>query len=240
MPLPKWQTWAAIIVWLLVVLSLMALLFALAVGLGRLVSVGIDDGWLAALQSVDVRGVGLAAGGVATMVGVAIAALVGYYKFQLFRESRPHLTIDLTASHRKVSPRYIHIGVTARLSNTSKVKIDVKRCVWELFVVAPYHADAIDGKINNFFDSGSALWEEFGWSMIPWPGTQRPDLEIEPGETDEITYDFIVSNGVQSVAVTLAVDNEYYRDNPECGYETDAADDIPVWYRRIFYDLTMR
>ena len=226
MPLPKWQTWAAIIVWLLVALSLMALLFALAVGLGRLVSVGIDDGLWAALQSVDARGVGLAAGGVATMVGVAIAALVGYYKFQLFRESRPHLTIELSASHRKVSPRYIHIGVTARLSNTSKVAVTVATATWNLTALAPYTDAAAERLHNDYVRSYQHDGDEFGES-VQKPAFSQFDLIIEPGETDGITFDFITAADLKSVAITLFIYND--------AASTETA---PLgWGRRIFYDL---
>lgn len=228
--------WA--MVWLLAALAAATVIMLLLVGLWRFGSVAMDEGWLAAWQSVDLRGVGLAAGGLATMVGVAIAALVGYYKFQLFREGRPHLTIDLTASHRPVSPRHIHIGVTARLANTSKVMIEVQRCVWRLSFIAPYSAAVMDEKVAEFAGGGgnNNQWDELGWRMLSWPETQNPDLEIEPGETDEITYDFIIATDVESVAIRLAVANEYYQ---ESGYET-ASGYIPQWYRRIFYDVTTR
>ena len=118
---------AGTIVWTLAALALAVLLFALGVGSWRLGNILVSDGWTAALQSVDLRGVGLAAGGIATMIGVASAALVGYYKFNLFREGRPHLTIDLQVSDRRINRRHVHIGATARLANTSKVVVPIER-----------------------------------------------------------------------------------------------------------------
>ena len=223
---PKWQPLATSIVWLLVTLSLLVLLFALTVGLWRFGSVAADDGWLAALQSLDLRGVGLAAGGIATMVGVAIAALMGYYKFQLFREGRPQLTIDLTASHRRVSPSLAHIGATAQLSNTSKVVVIISRATWNLTAIAPY-TDAVAEQLQkDFVRIYRRDGDEFGVS-VQEQAVSRFNLIIEPGETDQITFEFITEADLGSVAITLFIDND------AASAETQQAG----WRRRIFYDL---
>ena len=150
---PTREQVAGALIWALAALAAATLIVVLAVGLWRFGSIAAADGWPAALRSVDLRGVGLAAGGIATMVGVAIAALVGYYKFQLFREGRPHLTIELTASHRRVSPGFAHIGAIARLSNTSKVVVTVSTATWELTAIAPY-ADAVAEQLKKDFVRG--------------------------------------------------------------------------------------
>ena len=227
---------AGAVIWTLAALAAATLLIALTVGLWRFGSVAADDGWLAALQSLDLRGVGLAAGGIATMVGVAIAALMGYYKFQLFREGRPHLTIDLTASHRPVSPRHIHLGVTARLSNTSKVKIDVRRCVWELYVVAPYDAADLQTRTSAWHRHGGRDWDEFPWDWIQDEVTAPQEKTIEPGEIEETTFDFVVDSRIKAVTISLLIPYEPYPALPE----TDAGGDSngeQSWYCRIFYDL---
>ena len=51
---------------------------------------------------------------------VAAAAIVtggifAYYKLQLFRDFKPHLTISHNISHRILSDSYMHIDVTATL-----------------------------------------------------------------------------------------------------------------------------
>lgn len=206
--------------------ALLVLLLTLTAGIWRFASVWADDGWRAALQSVDLSGVGLAAGGFATVAGVAIAALVGYHKFNLFREGHPHLTIDLTASHRQVSPRYIHIGATARLSNTSKVVVIISTATWDLTSIAPY-ADAVAGRLKEVFVRGYQHdGDEFGMS-VQNQVTSRFDLRIEPGETDQITFDFITEEDLESVAITLFINNE----------AESSATRQAGWGRRIFYDL---
>ena len=220
-------------------IALIVLLFTLGVGIWRFVRVFAADGWLAALRSVDLRGVGLAAGGIATMVGVASAALVGYHKFNLFREGHPHLTIDLTASRRQVSPCHIHIGVTARLANTSKVAITISRSIWALRSIAPYDAAVIQQKTNAFFDGDRCLdeFEEFEWDWIFEPIVLPLGMTIEPGETDEITFDFIVQPAISSATIILFVPNDHHPDAPDPVTVSSDSDYGPGWYRRIFYDL---
>ena len=223
---PSREQVAGVLIWALAALAAATLIVVLAVGLWRFGGIAAADGWPAALRSVDLRGVGLAAGGIATMVGVAIAALVGYYKFQLFREGRPHLTIELTASHRRVSPDFVHIGAIARLSNTSKVVVTVSTATWELTAIAPY-ADAVAERLKQDFVRGYRYdGDEFGTS-VQRPVLSRFDLNIEPGETDQITFDFITEADIVCVAITLFIDND------AASSETNRV----VWGRRIFYDL---
>lgn len=217
---------AWVVVWLLVGLATVTVFMLLSVGVWRFVGVVMDDGWLAAWQSVDLRGVGLAAGGVATMVGVAIAAWAGYYKFQLFREGLPHLTIDLTASHRRVSPRHIHIGVTARLANTSKVAVAVSKATWNLTAIAPYTDAATERLHQEYVRDYRRDGDEFGESVQQETFSQL-DLIIEPGETDGITFDFIAAAGLESFAITLFIYND-------AAITTNAPSG---WGRRVFYDL---
>lgn len=217
---------AGAVVWTLAALAAATLVLMLAVGLWRWGSVLADDGWLAALQSVDVRGVGLAAGGVATMVGVAIAALAGYYKFQIFREGRPQLTIDLQASHRRISPSFAHIGATARLSNTSKVVVIVSRATWDLTAIAPYTDDDAERLKKDYERDYQHDDNEFG-EPVQKQALVQFNLMIEPGETDQITFNFITPAGLESVAITLFIFNN------EASSETAPSG----WFRRIFYDL---
>lgn len=223
---PTREQVAGALIWALAALAAATLIAVLAVGLWRFGSIAAADGWPAALRSVDLRGVGLAAGGIATMVGVAIAALVGYYKFQLFREGRPHLTIELTASHRRVSPGFAHIGAIARLSNTSKVVVTVSTATWELTAIAPY-ADAVAEQLKKDFVRGYRYDGEAFGTSVQKPVISQFNLKIEPGETDQITFDFITEGDLVCVAITLFIDND----------AESSETNLAGWSRRIFYDL---
>lgn len=223
---PSREQVAGVLIWALAALAAATLIVVLAVGLWRFGSIAAADGWPAALRSVDLRGVGLAAGGIATMVGVAIAALVGYYKFQIFREGRPHLTIELTASHRRVSPGFAHIGAIARLSNTSKVAVIVSTATWGLIAIAPYADDEAERQGTDYVRDYRRDGDAFG-EPVQMPVRSQISLIIEPGETDEVTLDFIVRADLESAAIILFIGND----------AASSEADVAGWGRRIFYDL---
>ena len=53
-------------------------------------------------------------------VGVtALAVILGAYKWQVFRESEPHLTITHDVPHRPIGDSYAHIAVTGTLPPTA-------------------------------------------------------------------------------------------------------------------------
>ena len=186
-----------------------------------------DEGWAAFIRATDAAKVASVAGAMATMAGLTLAAFAGYYKFQLFREGKRHLTIDLQVSHRPITSRHTHVGATAVLKNTSKVAVRVEEVTWVMKAVAPYEASDIDDKRDQFFEQDQDDWQEFGWDILDQFTVPKDDHIIEPGESDEITFDFIAPATLEAAAVSLFIPNSARAD----------ADDAPGWYRRTFHDL---
>ena len=187
-----------------------------------------DEGWATFIRATDAAKVASVAGATATMAGLTLAAFAGYYKFQLFREGKRHLTIDLQVSHRPITSLHTHVGATAVLKNTSKVVVPVKEIQWAMKAVAPYEAHDIDEKTKKFFDPCQDKWQEFGWDEVQHFTIHRNTPIIEPGESDEITFDFIAPVELDAVAVSLFIS------------DSASADDATGWYRRAFHDLKGR
>ena len=165
----------------------------------------------------------------ATPLTVAyIAALIGYHKFGLFREGKPHLTIDLSASSRPVSAAHNHIGVIARIHNTSKVAVPVFNVEWELAVVAPYAVADIREMEEEFLNSVTED-KEFPWQMIKRHSVVLNNLLVEPNEVDQLTFDFVIPNTIEAVSISLYVENVF----GENGL------DKLGWHRRLFYDISL-
>ena len=165
----------------------------------------------------------------ATPLTVAyIAALIGYHKFGLFREGKPHLTIDLSASSRPVSAEHNHIGVIARIHNTSKVAVPVFNVEWELAAVAPYSEADIAQMEAEFLNSVTED-KEFPWQMIKRHSVVLNNLLVEPNEVDQLTFDFVIPNTIEAVSISLYVENVF----GENGL------DKLGWHRRLFYDISL-
>ena len=154
----------------------------------------------------------------AIAVGLVIGGIVGAYKFDLFREGKPHLTIDLTVSSRPINDEDTHVGVVARLHNTSRVGVKVENVDWELSVIAPYSEDHLERLIQAFRYNTSDqkvtdesedanTWVEFPWQILDSDSQSGIEMMVEPGETEQVTYDFIVPDTVETVSVSMHIKN---------------------------------
>ena len=152
-----------------------------------------------------------------------IATLIGYHKFGLFREGKPHLTIDLSASSRPVSDEHNHIGVIAQIHNTSKVAVPVFKIEWEMAVVAPYSVNDILEMDTEFFNS-VVEDKEFPWHWVSKCTLSKHGMVVEPNQVEQLTYDFIVPKELESCVVSLFVENLQLQNKEG-------------WYRRLFYDI---
>lgn len=152
-----------------------------------------------------------------------IAALIGYHKFGLFREGKPHLTIDLSASSRSVSTEHNHIGVIARIHNASKVAVPVVNVEWELAVVAPYSVEDV-AEMGAEFSNSLEEDKEFPWHWLSKYAVSKHGMVVEPNEVDQLTMDFIVPKELESCVVSLFVENLQLQNKGG-------------WYRRLFYDI---
>ena len=67
-----------------------------------------------------------------TTIAIVAGGIFAAYKWQVFRESEPHLTITHKVSHRTVGESYVHIAVTAVLHNSSRVHIELLKGIFSL------------------------------------------------------------------------------------------------------------
>ncbi len=178
-----------------------------------------------------------------TTTVIVAGAYIGYRKFFLFRENKPQLTVTLTVSSRQASDQFLHIGAIAKAENTGKVNVDVGLIYWRLAAISPYDDTAVQEMRSAYIDANVATQSgiddafemiepklaEFPWRSLGRYRTSRDGMIIEPNETDELTFDFIAPVGVESVVISLFIENK----------ETES-DEKPVgWYRRVYHDITV-
>ena len=211
-------TTALAVLWLIVAAKFAGFLVCLVAGERAI-------GWAIGTGSEDV----LKAAWYATPLTVAyVAALVGYHKFGIFREGKPHITIDLSASSRPVSEEHNHIGVIARIHNTSKVAVPVANVEWELAAVAPYSIAELVEMEREFFNPNRDD-DEFPWLQLRRYPVTELDMLVEPNEVEQLTFDFIVPNTVDAAVVSLFVENT----------STENRQAKLGWYHRLFYDVSV-
>ena len=127
------------------------------------------------------------------------AAIVAIFKFQLFRDFQPHLTITLAVSHRSIGESYVHIAVSATLHNSSKVKMELRDGFVLLQQIGPAPDEEVEALYAQTFvdqESEDILWPTLDEVHRTW---DKGTLIIEPGEAHQETCEFIVSSDVRSI-----------------------------------------
>ena len=138
-----------------------------------------------------------------TALAVVIGLVIAVVKLELFREFQPHLTISHEVSHRSIGDSYIHIAVVATLYNSSKVKVELGEASFLLQQISPVSDDEVEFVYSQAFLEGE--YKDFGWPTLEnvrfnWDGG---GLIVEPGETMQDTFQFIVSEDVESVVIHM-------------------------------------
>ena len=162
--------------------------------------------WISGAQSGEfVLGRFISAVGLLQPLVTALVLVVGgifaYRKLQLFRDFEPHLTVTQSLSSRVVGSQYAHIAVTATLHNSSKVRVEVRECLFRIHQIQPLSDEDVEHRYVEAF-------REDGNSHIEWPilddivrSLDPNEIVIEPGARHHETCEFILSRDVEAVLV---------------------------------------
>ena len=158
--------------------------------------------------------------------GIVIGGYFALYKLQVFRDFEPHLTVSQEVSHRYVGDSYVHVETTATLHNSSRVKIEIREGLFRLQQIAPVSDEEImELYAQVFIDEES--------KHLQWPTLEEVDrnwaaneLIVEPGESHQETYEFIVSRDASSIMVYAYFHNSRFPKSPAEGWGATTVHDI--------------
>ena len=143
--------------------------------------------------------------------GTSAAFLVTLYvadrNYRRGREHIPGLTMDLQVRRVPASQSYDAVMVALNAKNTGTGLCRVDRVYWTLKALSPYDDESIE---EMRLDFGSAPEDdravEFPWHMLQ-EEQMAQEVVIEPNETHQMTYDFIIPAEITSVVVSAWVAN---------------------------------
>lgn len=144
-------------------------------------------------------------------VGTVTAIFVGggfaFYRLHLLRTFQPHLTIEQEVTHREIGDSYTHVFVRVSLRNSSRVGIELRQGFILLQQIAPTTDDKVEELYKERFSDREV--EDISWSHLElirrdW---NKGELIVEPGETHQEAYEFIVTNTVETVLVNIFLTN---------------------------------
>ena len=163
---------------------------------------------------------------VITSAAILIGGAFALFKLQLFRDFQPHMTISNAVSHRRIGESYVHIDVTATLHNSSKVKMELREGFFRLQQIAPILDEDIETLYAQVFEDQEhsyLQWRTLDDARRDW---DKGMLIVEPGESHQETYEFIVKRDVESVIIHTYFYNPY-SSSPEGWAATTVHDIIP-------------
>ena len=173
------------------------------------------------------------------IVEITAIIIAGGWTYFLFVKNRinfPYVKLEHIVNHRKLSKQNNYLNVSVRICNTGKVV--VKPIIGIIYVrqVVPLNRELkeliINGDVQDvregnvadlFHEKGTQIsWREVGYRKTEW---EKGEVVIEPGESDDFYYDFILPTQISTVEITSYYQN-YKKRKP-----------IGGWRLTTFYDL---
>lgn len=140
----------------------------------------------------------------AVIAGIAII-VAGYWSYTLFvkkRQKYPRASVSHNITSLQIGFNRCLVRVNTAVSNKGDVLLRISKGEIRLQQVIPLPADVEQSILLGLELIGSEETE------IPWPLLDRRvndwkynHIEIEPGETEDIQYDFIVNGSIRTVII---------------------------------------
>lgn len=159
------------------------------------------------IASIDVWKLGMVVGTAGTATAVMVTLYVADRNYRRSREHVPSLSMELQVQRVSASQLYDAIVVTLDAKNTGTGLCEIEEVQWSIRVMSPYN-DNVVVEMQNDFDNRPDDDEEY---RFPWHEVKRDStnciVEIEPNETEQITYDFTVPSELGAIVVSAWVPN---------------------------------
>lgn len=135
------------------------------------------------------------------------------WQFLQRRERYPRAAMKHLIAHKALGHGKLLLRVSVRLRNIGEVLMLIERSETRIYQVAPMIPGELADSITQGHDPVKPGESEVEWGMIRSHDKvcDKGDIEIEPGETQDINHDFIVGSDVKTVAVYSYVVNEKKR-----------------------------
>ena len=159
------------------------------------------------IASIDVGRLGLAVGTVGTASAFLVTLYVAERNYRRGREHIPHLTMTLSVTRVPISGQYDAIIVTLEAENTGSGLCSVNEIHWAVHALSPYDDETAELMQQEFTDREDSNQEtEFPWHELK-AETTKHIITIEPGETEQMTHDFMVPHEIDAVIASAWASN---------------------------------
>ena len=161
------------------------------------------------------------------ILAIWVGALFAIFKLKIFKDLKPRLTISQEVSHRFIGDNYVHVGVMSTLHNPSKVRVEIRRALFQVQRIAPASDAEVEQLRQQVFErqeKDNIQWPPCDELTLTW---QKNQTIVDPGESLQITSEFIISSTVQSVLVFTYIYNS----------RNTKGSQVEGWPVTTFYDI---
>jgi len=142
----------------------------------------------------------------------------GYWTYMLFRQKRqryPRANIEHRIVHKSICSDKVLLHVTARLTNIGEVLLALRfgrTTIEQMMPIMPHLQSHIDEGGDPVVDGETDIvWPALGTRETSW---QRGQFELEPNESDDLQFDFIIDSSIETVLVYSYFRNAQKYRNP--------------------------
>ena len=183
------------------------LILTFAIGIIQNAYTWTDASPPAIIDSIDVWRLGMVVGITGTASAVMVTLYVADRNYRRSREHVPNLSMELQVQRVPASRLYDAVIVTLDAKNTGTGLCEIEEVQWSVGVLSPYD-DSVVVEMQDEFDNRPDDDREY---EFPWREVKRDSAkciaEIEPNETEQITYDFTIPTEPFAIVVSAWVPN---------------------------------
>ena len=183
------------------------LVVTLAVGVLQNISSWTEVDAPGFINSIDAWRLGMVVGTTGTATAVMVTLYVADRNYRRSREHIPNLSMELQVQRVPASQLYDAVIVTLDAKNTGTGLCEIEEVQWSVGVLSPYD-DSVVVEMQDEFDNRPDDDREY---EFPWREVKRDSAkciaEIEPNETEQITYDFTIPTEPVVIVVSAWVPN---------------------------------
>ncbi len=159
-----------------------------------------------------------------TIFAIIVAGVWTYGLFVATRETRPHLNVHHSVVSKIIAPGVAWMHLTVVLENTGESLVSLRSADVRVQKVVP-----LDASLQKSLGAGKNLVPENEY-LVPWPLLRhyvaKLDLEIEPKESDNVDFDFVLPTAARTVRIYTYLEN-VEKASRQIGWHLDTIYDIP-------------
>ena len=170
------------------------------------------------IDSIDAWKLGMVTGTAGTATAFLVTLYVAQRDYKRGRKHIPNLSMFMKINRVTISQSYDALVVTVDAKNTGSGLCEVREVEWEAAVLSPYDDDGVEEMLEEFESRDpqtqrqpSTAAESSREVEFPWHSYERRpikvDMSIEPGETEQLTQDFVIDYEIEAVVISVWVSN---------------------------------